>query len=126
MKKLRIYYNGKVHEIGVEEVEDGSMAPAAVVSQPVKSVPSVAEPPKTAPQQSSGGAGEPVEVPMPGRIVKLNVALGQAVSSGDTLMVLEAMKLENEVTCDVSGVVKELRVQVGDMVDAGDIVAVIG
>ena len=125
MKKLRIYYNGKVHEIGVEEINDEISAPSLDKAQLPQSAPNLIKPDNTAVSASSAGAGEAVEVPMPGIIVRIDVKVGQPVKSGDTLMILEAMKLENAIYCETTGVVKELRVETGDMVDAGDVVAVI-
>ena len=77
------------------------------------------------PAASGGGDGQ-VTVGMQGTIVKVLVAVGDAVSAGDPVVVLEAMKMENHVTADSSGTVTEVRVAVGDSVGAGDVVAVIG
>ena len=77
------------------------------------------------PAAASGGDGQ-VTVGMQGTIVKVLVAVGDVVSAGDPVVVLEAMKMENHVTADSSGTVTEVRVAVGDSVGAGDVVAVIG
>ena len=77
------------------------------------------------PAAAGGGDGQ-VTVGMQGTIVKVLVAVGDAVSAGDPVVVLEAMKMENHVTADSSGTVTEVRVAVGDSVGAGDVVAVIG
>ena len=78
-----------------------------------------------APAAASGGDGY-VAVGMQGTIVRVLVAVGDAVSAGDPVVVLEAMKMENHVTADSSGTVTEVRVAVGDSVGAGDVVVVIG
>ena len=78
-----------------------------------------------APAAAGGGDGQ-VAVGMQGTIVKVLVAVGDTVSAGDPVVVLEAMKMENHVTADSSGTVTEVRVAVGDSVGAGDVVAVIG
>ena len=70
------------------------------------------------------GSGQ-VMVPMQGTIVKVLVAVGDVVEVGQTICLLEAMKMENAVAAEKDGVVKELRVSAGDSVGAGDIVAVI-
>jgi acetyl-CoA/propionyl-CoA carboxylase biotin carboxyl carrier protein len=66
-----------------------------------------------------------VAVPMQGTIVKVVVAVGDAVEAGDTVCVLEAMKMENNVAADIAGTVTEVKVAVGDSVGSGDIVVVI-
>ncbi len=74
--------------------------------------------------KSAGGSGE-VAVPMQGTIVKLTVEEGQTVEAGDTVAVLEAMKMENNIECDTSGTVESIRVQAGDSVSGGDIILVV-
>ncbi|HBU03821.1 MAG TPA: carbamoyl phosphate synthase, partial [Acidimicrobiaceae bacterium] len=75
---------------------------------------------------SGGGSGSgDVTVPMQGTIVKINVAVGDEVEAGDAIVVLEAMKMENNVTAEKAGTVTEIRVSEGDSVGGGDVVAVI-
>ena len=75
---------------------------------------------------ASGGVGNgQVAVPMQGTIVKVLAAVGDAVEAGDTVCVLEAMKMENNVAADIAGTVTEVKVAVGDSVGSGDIVVVI-
>jgi acetyl-CoA/propionyl-CoA carboxylase, biotin carboxylase, biotin carboxyl carrier protein len=74
----------------------------------------------------AGGAGSgSVEVPMQGTIVKVLVEVGQQVDAGQAIVVLEAMKMENQIACEAAGTVKEIRVAAGDTVGAGDVVAVV-
>jgi len=79
----------------------------------------------TAASGSSGGGDGKISVPMQGTIVKVDVQIGDEVSSGQVLMVLEAMKMENNVTSDVAGKVSEIHVTAGDSVGAGDVVLII-
>lgn len=74
---------------------------------------------------NSGGGDGKIVVPMQGTIVKVMTEVGESVSAGDVLVVLEAMKMENNVTSDVAGIVSEINVTTGDSVGAGDIVIVI-
>ncbi len=74
---------------------------------------------------SHTGAGQAVRSPLPGTIVNINVAVGSKVAHGDTLMILEAMKMENNIDADVAGVVKEISVQKGATVMEGQILLVI-
>ena len=77
-------------------------------------------------RSSGGGAGNgQVSVPMQGTIVKVVVEVGDTVEAGDTVCVLEAMKMENNVVADISGTVTEVKVAVGDSVGSGDVVVVI-
>ena len=73
---------------------------------------------------AGGGSGD-VAVPMQGTIVKVLVTVGQAVEAGQAVVVLEAMKMENQITAEKSGTVKEIKVSAGDTVGAGDVVVVI-
>jgi biotin carboxyl carrier protein len=69
--------------------------------------------------------GQVVTAPMPGKVVHLEVQVGSAVRPGDGLVVLEAMKMENEFKATVVGIVKEVRVHIGQTVNVGDVLAVI-
>jgi glutaconyl-CoA decarboxylase len=69
---------------------------------------------------------EVVAAPMPGKILKVAVTPGTAVNNGDLLLILEAMKMENEILASVSGTVKEVRTKEGDSVNTGDVLVVIG
>jgi len=82
--------------------------------------------PKPAITGGSGGAGSgTVSAPMQGTIVKVLVEVGADVTTGEALVVLEAMKMENQINAQTSGTVKEIRVQAGDSVGTGDILVVI-
>jgi len=142
MKKFKITVDGNTYEVEVEEL-NGGIAP--LVSKPApkpvlretssttpKPVPkSASKPaaPKPAlkPKASATPAGgEEVNAPMPGKILQLKVKEGDSVSEGDTLLILEAMKMENEIVANASGSVKKINVAVNDMVDTGDVLLVIG
>ena len=74
---------------------------------------------------SGGGGNGQIAVPMQGTVVKVEVEVGQSVEAGDTVLVLEAMKMENNIAADIAGTVTEVRVAVGDSVGGGDVVVVI-
>ena len=80
--------------------------------------------PKSAAHTGSGGSGT-ITAPMQGTIVKVTAEVGQAVSLGESVLVLEAMKMENHINTDIEGTVKEIRVVAGDTVSAGDVLVVI-
>ena len=93
----------------------------AFVSGPAKAA---KKPTRAAGGAVSGGSGK-VEVPMQGTIVKVLVEVGQEVEAGQAVVVLEAMKMENQIAADMTGTVKEIKCKAGDTVGAGDVVVVI-
>lgn len=128
MKKYNITVNGTTYEVVVEEV--GGAAPVAAPAAPVFSAP-VAAPavapapapaaaPKAAPAPAAAGATS-VTAPMPGTILDIKVSQGQAVKKGDTVCVLEAMKMENDIPAPADGVVASINVQKGASVSANDV-----
>jgi len=80
---------------------------------------------KAASASTGGGGNGKIAVPMQGTVVKVEVEVGQTVEAGDAVLVLEAMKMENNINADISGTVTEVKVAVGDSVGSGDIVVVI-
>ena len=127
MRKFNITVNGKSYEVEVEEVgAPASSAPKAAPKAPA--APAAAAPaPKAAPKAEAkpapvaASAGqEVVEAPMPGNIWKVLVKEGQEVKEGDVLLILEAMKMENEILSPKDGVVSKLATSEGAAVNTGD------
>ncbi len=112
MRNYRVNVNGTEYEVAVEEIS----------ASEVKSAPKAAEAPKAA---APAGAGEKVTAPMPGNILSVNVAAGQTVKSGDVLMILEAMKMENEIMAPKAGKVTSVTVAKGATVATGDVLCTI-
>ena len=132
--KYKVTLNNRTYEVEVEqgqamlvdEYEAYAPAPAApAAAAPVAAAP-VAAAPAPAPAAASLVAGEVVKSPMPGNILKINVSQGQAVKEGDVLIVLEAMKMENEITAPKSGSVAQIAVSKGQVVETGSPLVVIG
>lgn len=124
MKQLRITVNGKSYDVSVEELGMGAspvaaapVAPAAPAAPAPAAAPAAAPAPVAAPTAS--GEGEPVNSPMPGTILDIKVSAGQSVSKGDVLVILEAMKMENEICADKDGVVGAVLVNKGESVESG-------
>ena len=125
MKKYVIRVNGKAYEVEVEEVKSGaSPAPRASVSSAPVQTPAPFSPspqPKAAPVQAGpDGKGNRIAAPMTGTILKLNVNPGDSVKKGEVLLVLEAMKMENEVFAPFDGKVASIHASMGTSVNAGD------
>lgn len=132
MKKFRVVVNGTPYEVEVEELGGEAAASAAPV---LRKAPLVAQPPVSAPAPASApasaAAARPVEgvavtAPLPGLIVGVRVQSGQNVEAGQTLVVLEAMKMENDIVAHSAGTVKEVRVEKGQTVALGDVLVVLG
>ena len=142
--KYKVTLNGRTYEV---EVEAGKAmcvaeyeayapaaapvaAPAAVAAAPVAAPAAVAAAPVAAPAAPAAGVtvsgGESVSAPMPGNILKVNVSVGQSVKKGEVLVVLEAMKMENEIMAPKDGTVTQVLVSKGSTVDTGAPLVVIG
>ena len=117
--KYKVTLNDRTYEVEVEagkamlldeyEAIAPAAAPAAALAAPVVT-----------------GAGEPVNAPMPGTILKVNVTQGQAVKEGEVLCILEAMKMENEIMASKGGTVTQVLVAKGSIVDTGAPLVIIG
>ncbi len=123
MKNYRITVNGTSYDVAVEELAAGAVAVAAPVSAPAAPAP-VAAPAPAAPAAKSAGAGSiKVASPMPGKILDIKVKNGDAVKKGQVVLILEAMKMENEVVAPEDGTIASIDTTVGAMVETGDTLA---
>lgn len=127
--KYKVTLNNRVYEVEVEQgeamlVNEYELAAPAVAAPAAPTAP-VAAAPAAAPAAGALAAGEVVTSPMPGNILKINVAQGQHVSEGDVLIVLEAMKMENEISATKSGTVAQINVTKGAVVETGTPLVVI-
>ena len=120
MKNYRVVVNGVEYEVAIEEMS-ASEAKAAPVAAPA--APAAA--PVAAPAAAPAGGAE-VKAPMPGTILSVNVNVGDTVKAGQTLVVLEAMKMENEIVSPADGKVLSVAAQKGSAVDSGATLVVIG
>lgn len=117
MKNLRITVNGVAYDVQVEET-DGSSVSAAPAAAPAATKAAAAPAPKKA---APAAGGEAVKSPMPGTIIDVKVKAGQAVKSGDVLVILEAMKMENEIKAPHDATVASVAVNKGESVDTGSL-----
>ncbi|MDR3554806.1 MAG: pyruvate carboxylase subunit B [Syntrophobacteraceae bacterium] len=133
-RTFNVFVDGDYFQVDVDPTDGISiLAGTAVVAQPAPvatprpvraAAPKAAAAPAPAAAPVTGGAA--VVAPMPGMIIRYEVEVGATVNKGDVIMVLEAMKMENSIACDISGCVTEIRCKGGDSVQKGDVLAVIG
>lgn len=126
--KYKVTLNNRTYEVEVEEgkamlIDEyeacAPAAPAPVAAAPVAAAPAAAPAAPAAPAGAALAAGEVVKSPMPGNILKINVSQGQKVNEGDVLIVLEAMKMENEIVATKSGTVAQIVTAKGAVVETG-------
>lgn len=115
IKVYKVRIGEKVYEVEIESVKEvnGSIEVPTSKTAP------------TAPTPVSAGNGTKVEAPMQGLVVSVEVTIGTRVKAGDTLIILEAMKMENPIVSPVDGVVESITVNKGDTVDGGVVIATI-
>ena len=121
MSKYRITVEGKTYEMDVELIgANGAVAaPVAKAAAPVAAAPKAAPAPVAA-KPAAVGSGS-VAAPMPGTILKVLKATGDAVKAGEVVLILEAMKMENEITAPVDGTIESLSLTEGSTVAGGDL-----
>ena len=127
--KYKVTLNNRVYEVEVEQGEamlvDEYELAAPAAPAPVAAAPVAAAAPAAAAAPVAVAAGEPVKSPMPGNILKINVTQGQQGNEGDVILVLEAMKMENEIVATRSGTIAQIAVSKGAVVETGAVLAVI-
>jgi len=127
MKKFLIKVNGNQYEVEVEEIRDGASAPQVTLSTP-----SAAPVPSPAPAQETKAAAPKkdstvpagataIKAPMPGTILDIRVNQGDTVKKGQVLLILEAMKMENEIVAPNDGTVASINVSKGASVNVGEV-----
>ena len=129
--KYIVTLNGKNYEVEVEETEAvivgvTDAAPAVPAAPAAAPSPAPAAAPSAPAAPASAADGTKVLSPMPGNILAVNVSVGAAVKAGDVLLVLEAMKMENDIVAPCDGTVKQILVQQGSTVATDDLLAVVG
>ncbi|MBE6918138.1 MAG: biotin/lipoyl-binding protein [Ruminococcaceae bacterium] len=118
MKKYRVNVNGTVYEVELEEITGAAAAPVAAAPAAPASAPA-------APAPAAPAGGEKVTAPMPGNILSVNVAAGDTVKRGQVLLILEAMKMENEIMAPCDGVIASVNTSKGSAVESGALLCVI-
>ena len=130
MKKYLITVNGNQYEVEVEEVKDNPVSAPSLRAEPAAraAAPASAAAPAPVPASKPAAASNAVPAgaatitaPMPGTILKVNVNVGDAVKKGQVLLILEAMKMENEIVAAADGKISSVNVAKGSSVNAGDV-----
>ena len=121
MKRFSVTVNGKAYDVAVEEITGAAPAPVAAAPAPAPA-PAAVPAPAAAPV---AGAGEKVQAPMPGTILDIKVAVGDTVSRGQTVVILEAMKMENDIVASCDGKITSILVSKGDTVNSDDVLVTI-
>jgi len=132
MKQFRVVVNGNEYRVAIEELQEETQAPASTPAPQQKAAapPKLAANPtpvKTAPPkaEANGDADRNITAAMPGTILEIKVNVGDAVQRGQALMILEAMKMENEIMASSDGVVDQIHTVVGASVNSGDLLMVL-
>lgn len=126
MRKYKITVSGKSYEVEVEEI--GGQSPSTALktiqtpSAPVEQ-PKLAQQTTPPPQKKAGAGTSKITCPMPGTILTINAKVGSQVQKGDVVMILEAMKMENEIIAPEDGVITSIDTSEGAAVNTGDILA---
>lgn len=133
MKNYTITVNGIAYEVSVQE--SNGLAGAAPVQQAVTPAPAPVAAPQAAPAPAAPAPAAPapavtgskgsveIESPMPGKILSIPVEVGQAIKKGDVIVILEAMKMENEIVAGEDGTVASINVSMGQMIESGALIA---
>ena len=136
--RYQVTVNGQVFDVNVEALDGAAPAPVAAAAPAPAAAPAATPAPaaapapapapaaEAAPAAASAGNGAPVESPMPGKILKIMAPAGTSVTKGQTIMILEAMKMENEIPAPCDGTVSSVNVTEGASVNTGDVLALIG
>lgn len=123
MKKYNVTVNGTAYEITLEVVDAADVKAAPAPAADPAAAPAAAPAPVAAAAPTA--SGETVSAPMPGTILSVNVQNGAKVQKGDVLMILEAMKMENEIICPCDGTIASVNVTKGSSVETGTVLCVI-
>lgn len=125
MKKFIVTVNGSKYEVDVEEVRDGISAPAPAIQtasgDESKPAPAAVKKEEVKVDSAVPSGAQTIKSPMPGTIIKINVKTGDTVKKGQSLLILEAMKMENDISAPSDGTVASINVAQGVSVNTGDI-----
>lgn len=132
LRKFRVTVNNEIYEVLVEEILENNPQVTTSTPQPKPEMPAPPTPPSTsgpstgkAAPAPAKGEGESVVSPLPGVILSINVKVGDQVTAGQTVIILEAMKMENEIPAPITGTVTSILVSKGQTVNTNDVLLTI-
>ena len=124
IRKFRIKIDGKVFEAEVEEIGGEKELKKATTKSSVKTPSNVETSTQTAVETNT--SGNSIIAPMPGKVISLKVSKGQQINKGDVILILEAMKMEQEIKSSLEGTLSDIRVAEGEIVKKEQILVIIG
>lgn len=124
MRNFKVTVNGTTYDVAVEETGSPIAAETPVVAAPVSAAPAAPAAPAPAPKAAAAGDGTPLKAPMPGMVMSFKVANGAQVKKGEAVLVLEAMKMENDIAACADGMITFVAAK-GANVSTGEVLAVI-
>ena len=124
LRRFNVFVNDEFFEVGVDEVAKTPVV-RSVRQAPVQTAPVVTKPAAAASTESTA-AGTLLTAPMPGMIVSVEKKIGDSVTKGETVIVIEAMKMENALPAVADGMIKDIKCASGDIVKKNDVLCVIG
>ena len=125
MKNYKVNVNGTEYKVSIELISETEATAPVAAPAPAAPAPAAAPTAPAAPATAAPAGGEKVNAPMPGTILSVNVKVGDTVKKGQVLVVLEAMKMENEIMSPVDGTVTFVGVNQGATVESGSAICVI-
>lgn len=124
MKNYIVKVNGVAYDVEIEE-KNPENAGSSAVNSPIQKEQKRQEPARQEPAATPVSGGKPLSAPMPGKVLSISCSVGSEVAAGDVLIVLEAMKMENEISAEIGGKVLSINVSEGEMVEGGATLLVI-
>lgn len=127
MKKYNVSVNGTMYEVELEIASEADVKASATAPKaaPAEAAPAQKAAPAAPAAPAAAGSGDPINAPMPGTILSVNVAVGDTVKAGQVLFILEAMKMENEIMSPKDGTVTSVGTSKGSAVDTGALLCTI-
>lgn len=120
MKNFRVTVNGNAYDVSVEELAQGAVSPVAIQQVPIQPV-AVATPAPVAKTSTSSASTQKINAPMPGTVLEVKVKEGDIISKNQLVLVLEAMKMENDIVSPFAGKVISVNAPKGSIVNSGDL-----
>lgn len=119
--KMKVTLNGKGYDVELPQNKVQAPRPVVAKAAPVAAATPAAAAPAAAAPASSGGARVSISAPLPGVVIKIKAKVGDKVAAGDTVLMIEAMKMENNITADAAGTIKAILCKEGDQVQSGQV-----